>query len=235
MGWPGWSAVLATRGPGVLRIRPVQPGDYPVLADIAYATGFFGGSAEVYFPARALFSELWVGPYLGPAGACGLVAEAEGKVLGYILGSMDPWRYRLYYLQRLPRWLAWAALGRYPGLGGSLRYLLRAVRYPSRAAPLNLYPAHLHLNLLPEARGRGLGEQLLRAHLGCLRDRGVCGVQLSTTEENTAALALYRKLGFQEYARWESPLWTPWLGRPVVHLTLVLLLNGKDLLKNSSA
>ncbi|WP_245969397.1 GNAT family N-acetyltransferase [Calidithermus roseus] len=75
----------------------------------------------------------------------------------------------------------------------------------------------------------------MRAHLGCLRARGVSGVQLSTTEENTTALALYRKIGFQEYARWESPLWTPWLGRPVVHLTLAFLLNGKDLQRNSFA
>lgn len=207
------------------QIRLALPADFAALTEVAYATGFFGRSAEVYFPAKALFGELWVGPYLGPAGGCGLVLEEEGQILGYVLGAQDPLAYRRYFLQGLPRWLLQAVQGRYPGLGTSLRFLLRALRYPPQTAPLRLFPAHLHLNLLSRARGQGWGEQLLRAHLACLREKGLSGVQLSTTEENRAALGLYQKLGFQEYARWTSPLWAPWLGRPVVHLTLVLPLS----------
>ncbi|MCX7739560.1 MAG: GNAT family N-acetyltransferase [Meiothermus sp.] len=204
---------LDYRAAHLVQIRPSRPSDGAALVEVAYATGFFGCSAEIYFPARALFGALWVGPYLGPAGACGLLAECEGRVLGYVLGSPNPQTYRGYFQKNLPGWLLAAALGRYPGLMGSLRFLWRSLCYPSRRAPLDLYPAHLHISLLPEARGKGLGERLLRAHLDCLRARGVVGVQLSTALEHSAALRLYRRLGLREYARWESP----WLGRPVVH------------------
>ncbi|MCS7058609.1 MAG: GNAT family N-acetyltransferase [Meiothermus sp.] len=204
------------------QIRPVLPADFAALTEVAYATGFFGRSAEVYFPAKVLFGELWVRPYLGPAGGCGLVLEEEGQILGYVLGAQDPIAYRWYFLRGLPRWLRQAAQGCYPGLGTSLRFLLRALRYPSKAAPEGLFPAHLHLNLLGGVRGQGWGERLLRAHLTCLQQRGLPGVQLSTTEENRAALGLYHKLGFREYTRWTSLLWAPWLGRAVVHLVLVL-------------
>ncbi|WP_018465959.1 GNAT family N-acetyltransferase [Calidithermus timidus] len=208
------------------QLRPALPTDLAALTEVAYATGFFGRSAEVYFPAKRLFGELWVGPYLGPAGGCGLVLEEGGQILGYVLGAQDPLAYRRYFLQGLPRWLLQAAQGRFSGLEASLRFLLRALRYPSKAAPNRLFPAHLHLNLLSGVRGQGWGERLLRAHLACLQQKGLPGVQLSTTEENRAALGLYQKLGFREYARWTSPLWAPWLGRPVVHLTLVLPLGG---------
>lgn len=99
-------------------------------------------------------------------------------------------------------------------------YLLRAPRFPSPHAPWDLSPAHLHLNLLPAARGSGLGRRLLEAHLHALEAAGVPGVQLSTTRENTAALILYRKCGFEEVAARLTPLWTPWMGRPVEHLAL---------------
>jgi ribosomal protein S18 acetylase RimI-like enzyme len=52
----------------------------------------------------------------------------------------------------------------------------------------------------PEARGRGIGERLLRLALAFARDRlGVRQVNLGVNAGNAAAVALYRKLGFAEY------------------------------------
>jgi len=102
----------------------------------------------------------------------------------------------------------------------SLRFLLRSARYALPHADAARYPAHLHLNLLPEARGHHLGEQLLLTYLDELRRRGACGVQLSTTEENVAAVHLYRKAGFTVLSEARTPLWTPWLGRPTRQLVM---------------
>lgn len=195
------------------------------MGQIAYQTGFFGQSAAPYFANERLFARLWVGPYFRGGGFACLVAESEGEILGYILGSPDPARYgralrRVLLGRTLPRLTplhqTWA----------SLPYLLRAGRYPSPHADWTQFPAHLHINLLPQARGLGVGKRLLAAHLDILRGAGVAGVQLSTTTENRAALELYRQFDFVQLATAETPLWTPWLGHPAEHLGLGLRLIG---------
>jgi putative acetyltransferase len=50
---------------------------------------------------------------------------------------------------------------------------------------------------LPEARGRGLGEALLRHCLGVARDLGYRTCYLETLTGMDQAMKLYRKLGFQ--------------------------------------
>ena len=50
---------------------------------------------------------------------------------------------------------------------------------------------------LPEARGRGVGEQLLRQCLAFAREAGYRTCYLETLTHMTAAQKLYRRLGFQ--------------------------------------
>ncbi|GHG00617.1 N-acetyltransferase [Deinococcus piscis] len=209
-----------------VRLRPPAPADLAALGRVAYETGFFGGSAARYFPDRRLFALLWVWPYLHGAGGpgCRIAEDKHGQVLGYVLGSADPVRYRAALAQA-------GVLGLLASVGGEVRrplacwgYLARLGRWGSPHASEELYPAHLHINLLPAARGLGLGRTLLTAHLDALRAAGVPGVQLSTTAENGAALRLYRRCGFEVLARQPTDLWRPWLGRTTEHLTLGLRL-----------
>lgn len=51
--------------------------------------------------------------------------------------------------------------------------------------------------LVPEARGLGLGKQLLAACMGFARDCGYQKMQLWTHESHEAACALYKKFGWQ--------------------------------------
>jgi phosphinothricin acetyltransferase len=55
----------------------------------------------------------------------------------------------------------------------------------------------------PGARGRGVGEALLRALLGSADRAGVWTVQSGVFPENTASLALHRKVGFRVVGRRE--------------------------------
>lgn len=48
----------------------------------------------------------------------------------------------------------------------------------------------------PEARGRGVGEALLRHVIDKVREQGATFISLEVRMSNSAALALYRKLGF---------------------------------------
>ncbi len=69
-----------------------------------------------------------------------------------------------------------------------------------------------NLIVLPDARGRGIGRQLLQHALAEIDRRGIATVRL---EADPPGMALYRKLGFRE--EFESPRFRLAAGSPVDH------------------
>ena len=63
-----------------------------------------------------------------------------------------------------------------------------------------------HLGVRREARGRGLGRELVRWGVAACRERGAVDVYLSVEGENRGALGLYESLGFRPDVEW--PHWT---------------------------
>lgn len=68
--------------------------------------------------------------------------------------------------------------------------------------PLGTRPSISHIGvlgmgLLPAFRGRGIGRALLTTALEKARAQGILRVELSVLEGNDAAMALYRKCGFE--------------------------------------
>lgn len=59
------------------------------------------------------------------------------------------------------------------------------------------YPAHLHIDLLPEAQGQGGGTALINALKAHLREKNVRGVFLCVGKDNKKALRFYKKQDFQ--------------------------------------
>jgi ribosomal protein S18 acetylase RimI-like enzyme len=62
--------------------------------------------------------------------------------------------------------------------------------------PVYAHCGHLGMGLLPDYRGRGLGERLIRASIDAARAAGFERIELSVYARNTRAAALYRKVGF---------------------------------------
>ena len=62
--------------------------------------------------------------------------------------------------------------------------------------PSYAHDAMMGMGLRAASRGRGLGERLLRTALDQAREAGIERVSLSVYARNTAAMALYRKVGF---------------------------------------
>ncbi len=58
------------------------------------------------------------------------------------------------------------------------------------------YPAHLHIDLLPELQGQGWGRRLIEILIERLRERGVPGLHLAASTDNAGALAFYPRVGF---------------------------------------
>ncbi len=64
------------------------------------------------------------------------------------------------------------------------------------SVPTYAHEGMLGMGLLPDYRGRGLGERLIRAALDAARGAGFERVSLSVYASNTRAMALYQKVGF---------------------------------------
>lgn len=63
------------------------------------------------------------------------------------------------------------------------------------------FPAHLHINILPEYQRQGVGTALLDRLTMHLKNLGVPGVMLSAGEQNYNGHSFYRKYGFLELER----------------------------------
>jgi ribosomal protein S18 acetylase RimI-like enzyme len=187
-------------------IRDATPADAPQLHRICLVTGDAGQDATGLYTDGDLLGEVYVGPYLHLAPAVAALATAEdGSVLGYVLGTPDT---RAFVAAAEARW--WPGLrDRYPlGAGGLHRTpadhaLVELIHHPRAPDPglVGTYPAHLHIDLLPEAQGQGLGRALIDWLLDRLSLLGAHGVHLGVDPRNTVAIAFYERLGF---TRWGS-------------------------------
>ena len=68
----------------------------------------------------------------------------------------------------------------------------------------------------PDARGRGVGAELLQAFLDAADAAGIWTVQSSIFPENTASLALHDRAGFRRVGRRERialMTYGPWAGQ----------------------
>jgi len=160
-----------------------------------------------------LFTELMTRYYTDFAPAAVWVVEQEGSVVGYLAGCFDPQRLRRVMATRIVPPAVTAALARGLFLRGALWRLLAglpsfaAAEWRARRVDLAGYPAHLHVNLLPEARGRGVGEALVEQLCAEAARRGLPGVHATVLEEDRPACRFFERLGFGELVR--RPVFRP--------------------------
>jgi ribosomal protein S18 acetylase RimI-like enzyme len=190
----------------LLAIRLYQQSDEAAVRRICLLTGNNGGDASALYPDRDLLSDIFAIPYtvLDPE-LCFVAVDGDtGDVVGYIVGTADSPRYvqrfRDEWLPRVrdrhaepPAELDWDK-----GNQAAMAWILH---HPS-ADPRVVadYPAHLHIDLLPEGQGRGGGRALMEHFLAAVRERGADGVHLYVGLANTGARAFYAKLGFKPLA-----------------------------------
>jgi ribosomal protein S18 acetylase RimI-like enzyme len=204
-------------------IRPYRPEDQDAVRRIYAETAFFGEPVETYFDDRELYADLGVSAYLRGCPDYIFVADDNGVIAGYVLGcpSGDV-GIRKQTLRLLPAVLFRMATGRYRIGRKTLAHALAETTAALRGELLEIrsdeYPANLHINLLPEYRGRGLGSALLRTYLDNLRARGIPGVHVVSSDRNGAALRMYERFGFTVLAERTTRMWKQHVGGEVVRL-----------------
>lgn len=59
------------------------------------------------------------------------------------------------------------------------------------------YPAHLHIDILPEYQSKGYGQRMINTLLDKLKEMNIPGVMLITNRDNKGAIRFYERLGFK--------------------------------------
>ncbi|NLE22728.1 MAG: GNAT family N-acetyltransferase [Actinobacteria bacterium] len=179
-------------------IRPFRSGDESALADICLRTADAGVDATGVLDDDAIWAEVFVLPYVSRHPDLAFVVETDdGRLAGYVVGAPDTaafeaWFRDEWWTQRGVRW-PMPAVER-SRQDGVLVYAYGRGGEPE--ADLGRFPAHLHIDLLPELQGQGWGRRLIDALAEALRARGVPGLHLVASIENVGALAFYDRLGF---------------------------------------
>jgi ribosomal protein S18 acetylase RimI-like enzyme len=190
----------------VQRIRAATLADLPGAYRVCLLTGDAGNDASASFRNPDLLGHVYVGPYLvGQLEHALVVADTEG-VAGYCLAAPDT---RAFEAWAEAAW--WPVMReQYPILDDSSRdaETIRLFHAPGLASDVvvEAYPAHLHIDLLPRARGQGFGRDLIERQLASLQRAGSRGVHLEVGTDNTNAIAFYRHIGFEEVERYEGSI-----------------------------
>jgi ribosomal protein S18 acetylase RimI-like enzyme len=199
--------IALSQGPMETTIRPARPGDADALFDICLRTAESGADASALYSHPHYPGLVYAVPYLTVPPGFGYVLDTDGQVEGYIVGATDTARLEA---NLEARW--WPKVRRdyahAPVRTAHDRRMVGAIRAPSRAdrARLADYPAHLHINLLPQRQGAGWGSRLVARFVDHLRAEGVRGLHLGLSATNLQALAFYRALGFVEIGR-DHAIW----------------------------
>jgi ribosomal protein S18 acetylase RimI-like enzyme len=184
-------------------IRSFRPTDIDRLYQVCLQTFDGGGDATRLYPTYPrLPGDLALGACLKFYPALAFVLEDDaGQPIGYAVGVLDTGS---FYRQCEAEW--WPPLRKvYPDTGAisadeltTEQRVMQSVHRPLQAPPeiWNVYPSHLHINVLPPGQKRGYGRALIETLLSALSTAGSPGVFLGLQPNNKTAPGFYEHLGF---------------------------------------
>jgi ribosomal protein S18 acetylase RimI-like enzyme len=179
-------------------IRPYRATDYDAVSSVCLLTAAGGEDATGQHVSDDLMPDIFARPYVLLEPEWAFVVD-DGSVRGYILCAPNT---RDFVARYRSEWLPGFAQ-RYEHIEPPVTHdeVIRHLGFwPERMLipEVDEFPAHLHIDLLPELQGRGLGRALIDTLAGALRSAGTHGLHLTMDPANTSARAFYDRLGFEE-------------------------------------
>jgi ribosomal protein S18 acetylase RimI-like enzyme len=203
-------------------VRPSAASDIPYVYGICLKTGDAGKDASSLFYDPFLLGQYYAAPYFFYDPSLCFIAEEDYIPRGYIVAAGDS---AAFYQWLDETWLP-PLRRRYPQpfppdrikSAYEQRMLTRfsvSPRISEAKSPwLSRYPAHLHIDLLPEIQGKGWGKVMMAALFAEMEQRKIPGLHLGVSTGNNAALAFYNKLGFSVL---QNETWGFTLGKEFSH------------------
>ncbi|MCI0335748.1 MAG: GNAT family N-acetyltransferase [Planctomycetes bacterium] len=187
-------------------VRDYRPGDEAAAYFVCLKTGNHGDDGEAFYREDPdALGRLFVGPYLRFEPGLALVLEDDEGICGYALGALDS---RSYYERYEREWRP-GLCAQFPAPAGdpsswtrvqSIHYLYHHPDYFC-PAPYDIYPAHLHIDLISRVHRQGHGKRMMNELMDRLQAKGAPGVHLGMAASNDRAYRFYTTLGFVELCR----------------------------------
>ncbi|WP_299421259.1 GNAT family N-acetyltransferase [uncultured Shimia sp.] len=202
-------------------IRQARQADQERLYEVVVQTGKAGNDATPLYQDPNMLGHIYTAPYVVLAPELAFVVEIDGQVEGYVCGVADS---RVFEAQLEVKW--WPALQeRYPAPDEARRKRWtedeRRADWIHNPLPTPDYvvtphPAHLHMNLMPKARGSGLGRRLFDTWLTAAKAQSVGPVHIGADPKNDGGIAFWRAMGFERLRQPDGRFseTSVWMGRP---------------------
>ncbi|PKL82129.1 MAG: GNAT family N-acetyltransferase [Ignavibacteriae bacterium HGW-Ignavibacteriae-3] len=180
-----------------LIIRPYTGQDFSALYEICLKTGDSGGDASRLFNDPFLLGHFYAAPYAVFHPELTFILADNERPVGYIIGTDNS---ELFFDTTEREWFP-PLREKYPppddNDGTADARIIRLIHkgHVPRTELLS-YPAHLHIDILPEGQGRGMGRKLIETFISKLIDMNVNALHLEVGKRNINAIKFYEKTGF---------------------------------------
>lgn len=178
-------------------IRQSTVADLPYIYEICWKTGYRGQSVEGILEDRYQIGHYFAAPYLHYDKECCFVATENGIPKGYILGTSDTVNYTKWlnkeWLPQVRKLYDFSGEEASDPFAKFIRKCIADDTVVERS--LYEYPAHLHIDLLPDLQGKGMGRKLMEVFFKRCLQKGATRVHLGVGKKNPKAVAFYKKMG----------------------------------------
>jgi hypothetical protein len=186
-------------------IRPYTPADREAVREISRKTAYRNRGSSTVFEDGELFADYWTRYYTDFEPESCLILEEDGRVIGYLLGTVDARRHQSVMARKIvPGVLARAfwrlATFRYrqPSTRRMLWWLVSRGWQEEPHIPHDKYPAHYHCNILREGYGKGYYSAMALKFLDRLDELGVGGLHGQVEEAESGGPWRQMVSGYEE-------------------------------------
>ena len=184
-------------------IRSYKSADTSAVYEICLKTGNSGQDATHLFSDPLVLGHIYVGPYMEFEPQSVFILEDDQGPCGYIMGVLDS---QTYYQWMHSEWLPKIRVNYKKPTGNpdtwdETEKITNLLFHPVSQRLLPDYPAHLHIDLLSRAQGKGQGKLLMDRFIDYLKYNKIPGLHLELSSNNDRAFNFYRKYGIEELDR----------------------------------
>ena len=184
-------------------IRSYKSADTSAVYEICLKTGNSGQDATHLFSDPLVLGHIYVGPYMEFEPQSVFILEDDQGPCGYIMGVLDS---QTYYQWMHSEWLPKIRVDYKkptgdPDTWNETEKITNLLFHPVSQRLLPDYPAHLHIDLLSRAQGKGQGKLLMDRFIDYLKYNKIPGLHLELSSNNDRAFNFYRKYGIEELDR----------------------------------
>jgi ribosomal protein S18 acetylase RimI-like enzyme len=184
-------------------IRSYKSADTSAAYEICLKTGNSGQDATHLFSDPLVLGHIYVGPYMEFEPQSVFILEDDQGPCGYIMGVLDS---QTYYQWMHSEWLPKIRVDYKkptgdPDTWNETEKITNLLFQPESQRLFSGFPAHLHIDLLSRAQGKGQGKLMMDHFIDYIRKNKIPGVHLELSVNNDRAFGFYCKYGLQELDR----------------------------------